>query len=190
MRAFNNDWHFHRGDTQGAEAIDFDDSSWRTLDVPHDWSIEDLPIAADETRGAIWTDGTNPMHTGPFDMYASEGQISTGWTVGGIGWYRKTFNGPEVPRGCKAELRFEGVYMNCDVWLNGVHLGTHPYGYTEISFDVTAHLIGRPQYRRAQGEQHRPQQPVVLGFRHLSQGMAHRRGRVANSRARRIRDDS
>ncbi len=140
VRAFNDDWRFHRGDTQGAEAIDFDDSSWRTLDVPHDWSIEDLPVVADETGGAIWTDGTNPMHTGPFDMYASEGQISTGWTVGGIGWYRKTFNGPEVPGGCKAELRFEGVYMNCDVWLNGVHLGVHPYGYTEFSFDVTAHL--------------------------------------------------
>ena len=140
MRAFNDDWHFHRGDTAGVEAADFDDSSWRTLDVPHDWTIEDLPAAADDGKGAIWTEGTNPVRTGPFDMYSSEGQISTGWTVGGIGWYRKTFDKPAVPQGGKAELRFEGVYMNCDVWLNGVHLGNHPYGYTEFAFDATPHL--------------------------------------------------
>ena len=81
-----------------------------------------------------------PLHTGPFDLYASEGQVSTGWTVGGMGWYRKTFDKPQVPPGGKAELRFEGVYMNCDVWLNGAHLGNHPYGYTEFAFDATPHL--------------------------------------------------
>ena len=80
------------------------------------------------------------MHAGPFDLYASEGQVSTGWTVGGMGWYRKTFDKPQVPPGGKAELRFEGVYMNCDVWLNGAHLGNHPYGYTEFAFDATPHL--------------------------------------------------
>jgi beta-galactosidase len=140
VQAFNGDWHFHRGDAAGAEAPEFDDAAWRTLDVPHDWSIEDLPAVADEGKGAIWTEGTNPVRTGPFDLYASEGQISTGWTVGGIGWYRKAFDKPLVPQGGRAELRFEGVYMNCDVWLNGVHLGNHPYGYTEFAFDVTPHL--------------------------------------------------
>src|SRR6266702_2261368 len=45
---FNDGWRFHRGDAPGAEAEGFDDSSWRTLDVPHDWSIEDLPRTADE----------------------------------------------------------------------------------------------------------------------------------------------
>jgi beta-galactosidase len=138
--AFNDDWRFHRGDATGAEAPGFDDAAWRTLDVPHDWSIEDLPEAADQSKAAIWTEGTNPVRTGPFDMYASEGQISTGWTVGGVGWYRKTFDKPQVPMGGKAELRFEGVYMNCDVWLNGAHLGNHPYGYTEFAFDVTPQL--------------------------------------------------
>lgn len=139
-RAFNEDWRFHRGDAAGADAVAFDDSGWRVLDVPHDWSIEDLPHAEDPAKGTIWSEGTSPLRTGPFDVYESEGQISTGWTVGGLGWYRKTLEKPQVPQGGKAELRFEGVYMNCDVWLNGMHLGNHPYGYTEFAFDVTQHL--------------------------------------------------
>ena len=137
---FNDDWRFHRGDTQGAEAEGFDDSSWRALDIPHDWTIEDLPQAADQAAGATWSGGSTPLRAGPFDMYASEGQISTGWTVGGMGWYRKTFDKPQLAPGGKAELRFEGVYMNSDVWINGAHLGNHPYGYTEFAFDVTPHL--------------------------------------------------
>jgi len=140
MRSFNDDWRFHRGDSPGVEAEGFDDSGWRALDIPHDWSIEDLPSPAAESPDAIWSGGDTPLRTGPFDMYASEGQIATGWTVGGVGWYRRTFDRPQVPAGGKAELRFEGVYMNCDVWLNGVHLGNHPYGYTEFAFNVTPHL--------------------------------------------------
>ena len=137
---FNDDWRFRRGDAPGAEAASFDDASWRTLDVPHDWTIEDLPTGPDEGQGAIWGQAAAPLRSGPFDMYASEGQVSTGWMVGGMGWYRKTFDKPQVPAGGKAELRFEGVYMNCDVWLNGTHLGNHPYGYTEFAFDITPHL--------------------------------------------------
>jgi beta-galactosidase len=137
--AFSDDWRFHRGDVSGAEVPDFSDSAWRTLDVPHDWSIEDLP-PTDSGKGAVWAAGTTPTHAGPFDMYASEGQTATGWTVGGIGWYRKTFERPTVAPGGKSELRFEGVYMNSEVWLNGVKLGSHPYGYTECAFDLTPHL--------------------------------------------------
>ena len=137
---FNDGWRFHRGDAPGADAASFDDSAWRTLDVPHDWTIEDLATRADEGRGAEWTGGVTPLRTGPFDIYESEGQMATGWTVGGIGWYRKTFAKPELPPGGKAELRFEGVYMNSDVWLNGVHLGNHPYGYTEFAYDITPRL--------------------------------------------------
>lgn len=136
---FTGDWRFHRGDITGAEAPSFDDSAWRTLDVPHDWSIEDLPPASDQGEGAVWSEGTNPLRIGPFDMYKSEGQISTGWTVGGIGWYRKVFQTPS-PKPQRAELRFEGVYMNSDVWINGTHLGNHPYGYTPFAYDLTPHL--------------------------------------------------
>ncbi len=137
---FNDGWRFHRGDAQGADAASFDDSAWRALDVPHDWTIEDLPTHADEGRGAEWTGGVTPLRTGPFDMYESEGQMATGWTVGGIGWYRKSFDRPSLPESGRAELRFEGVYMNSDVWINGVHLGNHPYGYTEFAYDITPHL--------------------------------------------------
>ena len=137
---FTSDWRFHRGDSEGAESAGFDDSSWRVLDVPHDWSIEDLPIAEPEGMGAVWSQGTNPLRTGPFDVYASEGQIATGWMVGGIGWYRKSFDKPEVAPGGKVELRFEGVYMNSEVWINGASLGNHPYGYTPFAYDLTPHL--------------------------------------------------
>lgn len=142
---FCSDWHFHRGDAEGAEGPGFNHESWRTLDVPHDWSIEDLPAAEDAAASpALWTDGTNPARVGPFDVYASEGQISTGWTVGGIGWYRKIFQSPQVAPGGKVELRFEGVYMNSDVWFNGAKLGTHPYGYTPFTYDVTKLLKPGP----------------------------------------------
>ncbi len=70
---FDFDWKFHRGGAQGAEMPAFDDSNWRKLDLPHDWSIENIP-------------GTNS----PFDPDAI-GQVSTGFTVGGTGWYRKRF---------------------------------------------------------------------------------------------------
>jgi beta-galactosidase len=137
---FNDSWRFHRGDAPGADGANFDDASWRTLDVPHDWSIEDLPGEADEGRDAIWSEGTSPLRVGPFDAYESEGQIATGWMVGGTGWYRKTFDKPALPQGGTAELRFEGVYMNCDVWINGALLGNHPYGYTPFAYDITPHL--------------------------------------------------
>jgi len=138
MMAFNDNWRFHRGDAEGAQTAEFRDSAWRILDVPHDWSIEDLPGSEEH---AIWNAGNDPVRTGPFDMNTSEGKGSTGWTVGGIGWYRKNFEKPAaLPKGGKVELRFEGVYMNSDVWLNGIPLGNHPYGYTEFAFDLTPHL--------------------------------------------------
>ena len=135
---FSDGWRFHRGDAHGAEAVGFNDAGWRAVDVPHDWSIEDVP-GGEET--AVWSQGTDPVRTGPFDIYSSEGQAATGWTVGGVGWYRKHFAKPAGlgPSG-KVEVRFEGVYMNSDVWINGTHLGNHPYGYTEFPYDLTPHL--------------------------------------------------
>jgi beta-galactosidase len=137
---FSDGWRFHRGDVAGADAASFDDSEWRTLDVPHDWSIEDLPDSAAQNRDSIWAEGTNAVRTGPFDLYASEGQGATGWTVGGVGWYRKAFRRPQVPASGKVEVRFDGVYMNAGVWINGAKLGNHPYGYTGFAFDLTPHL--------------------------------------------------
>src|SRR5579884_2806741 len=73
LQPFNDDWRFHRGDAPGAESSTFSDARWRVLDLPHDWSIEDLPQERDAGRGAVWTQGTTPVRMGPFDMYLSEG---------------------------------------------------------------------------------------------------------------------
>jgi beta-galactosidase len=139
-QSFDSGWRFHRGDAAGAERPEFDDSPWRTLDVPHDWSIEDLPPHPASTgEAAVWADANCPARVGPFDRDLSEGKRDTGWVVGGAGWYRKHFSGAPF-RGRHVEIRFDGVYMLSDAWLNGTHLGTHPYGYTSFAYDLTPHL--------------------------------------------------
>lgn len=163
--SFDEGWLFHRGDVSGAGQAGFDDRGWRTLDVPHDWQIEDLPYATstdsaatDNPSGFSFVtspspDGAPPPVIGPFDRHASAGGRSQGYTVGGIGWYRKHFTVPgresdERERRTdrdvrRVELRFDGIYQNADVWLNGVHLGFHPNGYTSFAYDLTPHLRHR-----------------------------------------------
>ena len=120
---FDTSWRFHPGDVQNAEKNDFDDSSWRTLDLPHDWSIEDIP-------------GTHA----PVDSNAIGG-ASTGYMVGGTGWYRKTFIAGNDIKGKCIRIQFDGIYMIAEIWLNGISLGTHPYGYTSFSYDITSRLV-------------------------------------------------
>ena len=115
-------WRFHLGGAQGAENPAFNDTQWRKIDLPHDWSIEDLPFTGS-----------------PFNINAIS-QVNGGFTTGGTGWYRKTFTVPENMNGKHFRLIFEGVYMNADVWLNGKNLGIHPYGYTSFWFDITGDL--------------------------------------------------
>jgi len=124
--SFDEGWRFHRGDVENGSQINYNDADWRNIDLPHDWSIEDLP-------------GTQS----PFSPDAING-VSVGFTTGGIGWYRKTFTLPLVGRKHKTTgaderiiILFDGVYMNADVWINGVHLGNHPYGYTSFYYDIT-----------------------------------------------------
>lgn len=117
---FDFNWKFHRGGAQGAEAVSLDDTGWRNVDLPHDWSIENLP-------------GTDS----PFNINAIS-QVSGGFTTGGTGWYRKKFTVPRNLTGKQVIIMFEGVYMNADVWLNGKLLGNHPYGYTSFWFDITS----------------------------------------------------
>jgi beta-galactosidase len=115
---FDEGWRFFRGDTAGAEKVKFDDSSWRKLDLPHDWSIENLP-------------GTNS----PFNPDAIS-EVSGGFTTGGTAWYRKSFI---IPRehAKRILIQFDGIYMNPEIWINGISLGSHPYGYTSFWFDIT-----------------------------------------------------
>ena len=138
---FDDGWLFLRGDAAGAQEAGFDASAWRKVDLPHDWSIEDLP-AQSATSGvdAIWQDCNCPETAGPFSRMKSEGEGATGWVVGGIGWYRKSFPTPSLPQGGRAIILFDGIYRNAELWVNGTELGKHPYGYTAFYFDVTDSL--------------------------------------------------
>ena len=124
---FDDDWKFYRGDVEGAELPAFDDRTWRTVDLPHDWSIENLPA---QKSGEV---------VGPFST-ESIGTTATGYTVGGTGWYRKTFTLPVNEKIKQTIISFDGVYMNCDVWVNGHFLGNHPYGYTAFQYDISEYL--------------------------------------------------
>src|SRR3954451_7666723 len=84
----------------------YDDSAWRRVDLPHDWSIELLPQP---------TGGTT---------------AGTGFFQGGLGWYRKTFSLPRSLRGMRISVEFDGVYMDSEVFFNGHQVASHPYGYT------------------------------------------------------------
>jgi len=135
---FDQEWSFLRGDAAGAEDPGFDDSTWRRVDLPHDWSIEDLTPTSEATgEGTIWVGGNTPTKIGPFDVALSAGQEATGWVVGGTGWYRKQFRFPAMDGHAQVEIRFDGVYMNSEVWINGHSLGAHPNGYTSFAYDLT-----------------------------------------------------
>ena len=110
---FDFDWKFLKGDAPGAQGAAFDDSGWRSLDLPHDWSIE-----------------------GPF----SEKERAQGGLPTGIGWYRKSFRLPENYRDRMVSVEFDGVYENSEVWINGQYLGKRPYGYINFTYDLTPHL--------------------------------------------------
>lgn len=112
---FNEGWSFHLGDVAGAEQEDFDASSWRVLNVPHDWSIE-------QNYTTIKTAG------------------STGFLPAGIGWYRKTFELKAKELSKVTHIEFDGVYCNSEVWINGHYLGIRPYGYIPFSYDLSKYL--------------------------------------------------
>jgi len=272
-RSFDSDWRFIRADAPGAEVPGFADSAWRTLDLPHDWSIEDLPplevsvpelsvvdgewrfqkgddaswkeakfddsqwqsVALPDTwehhsdytaddvygwfrrriaipaeckgkdfdlllgriddvdeawlngkriggtgsfppdyhtaydtlrryrvpaalvrgdgsdvlavrvfdgggNGGILESGVRSIRVGPFGPGESEGGASTGHVLGGTGWYRKHFKLTALETQKLVAVRFDGVYMNADFWINGTHLGNHPYGYTSFDYDLTPYL--------------------------------------------------
>ena len=121
---FDSQWRFFKGDEEGAQSAAFNDGSWRTLDLPHDWSIE-----------------------GPF----SEDAPATGngaYLPTGIGWYRKQFTLPATTRGKRVILQLDGVYQRSEVWINGTSLGMRPYGFITLSYDLTSHLnpAGSPNH--------------------------------------------
>ncbi len=126
-QSFDIHWRFKKGKEIDAKSFGFNDSGWRILDVPHDWSIEDL--AENNTDSTV----------GPFYKNAM-GKNKTAFTVGGTAWYRKHFTLDKSTLNKNVYIQFDGVYMNSDVWINGYHLGNHPNGYTSFIYDLTAHL--------------------------------------------------
>lgn len=113
--SFNADWRFHKGNAEGAERPEFDDTYWRHLRLPHDWAIE-----------------------GPFDIKYNA--RCGGLPFHGIGWYRKTFSVPGSARGKSVSVEFDGAMYNAEVYLNGKKVGHRPYGYIGFVCDLTPHL--------------------------------------------------
>jgi len=116
VERFYKEWKFHLGDIPNGQESTLDDSNWRTINLPHDWSIEG---EFSESHPASPGGGALP---------------------GGIGWYRKTFTLPESERSRLAFIEFDGVYRNSEVWINGHYLGKRPYGYISFRYELTPYL--------------------------------------------------
>lgn len=104
-------WKFILKDEPEAYHKGFSDQTWDTVTLPHDWSVHY-----------------------PFSREYSSG---TGYVRGGTAWYRKHFTLPDELHGKKIFLRFDGVYKNSQVWINGYYLGKRPYGYTTFQYDIS-----------------------------------------------------
>ena len=107
-------WKFNLGDAAGANNPQFDDSTWRAVNIPHDYSIEQ-----------------------EFNKDCASG---TGYLPGGIGWYRKEFTLPQSENKKHVEIQFDGVYENSEVWINGHYLGKRPYGFISFCYDLTPYI--------------------------------------------------
>jgi beta-galactosidase len=113
---FNADWKFAESDPTHAEQAEFDDAVWRTVAVPHDWSIVG-PVAE-----------KNPSGQGG------------GYFPTGVAWYRKSFSLPVADAHRRVLIVFDGVMANSDVWVNGTLLGHRPNGNVSFYYDLTSHI--------------------------------------------------
>lgn len=112
---FNQGWQFLKGEAKGAENPNYDDSKWRTLNLPHDWAIEG-PFSNDYNARC----GGLPFH--------------------GTGWYRKVFKLDTADKGKIFRIEFEAAMKSSDVWINGHHLGFRWSGYISFEYELTQHL--------------------------------------------------
>jgi beta-galactosidase len=114
--SFDFNWKFALGDFPDASKTDFNDANWRSLNVPHDFSIEH-----------------------PFDSTKATNS-GGGFAYSGIGWYRKNLKLDKSTVNKKVSILFEGIYRNSEVWINGHYLGLRPYGYSSFYYDLTPYL--------------------------------------------------
>jgi len=111
---FNDNWRFKLADVKNGADNNLDDSNWRLLDLPHDWSIE--------------------------GVYSPDRASCSGYLSGGIGWYRKNFTIPDSEKDKKIYIYFEGVYNHSEVFINGISVGKRPNGYISFMYDLTPYL--------------------------------------------------
>jgi beta-galactosidase len=124
---FNDNWKFYRGSIANAEQPSFNDSKWRLLDLPHDWSVEPVPIQHKDVT------------VGPFSKLneSGAGGADYGQTLGGEGWYRKEFTIAKEDADKLFILYFEGVYNQSELFINGKKVNFNHYGYTSYKVDIT-----------------------------------------------------
>lgn len=115
---FDVGWKFYQGNVE-EEALSpgYNDSGWRQLDLPHDWSIE-----------------------GTYEQTANGTDWQSGYLPAGTGWYRKTFAYDPAWKDKKVRIQFDGIYLNSEVWINGHSLGKRPNGYIGFEYDLTPFL--------------------------------------------------
>ena len=143
---FDNDWKFHFGHAANAEkdfnytianifsksgaagstAINprFDDSKWKTLNLPHDWAV-DLPF--------VNVDNFDVMAHG----YKPVGGL---FPETSIGWYRKHFLVAKEDSGQHIQLQFDGIFRDANIWVNGFYLGNNKSGYVGVAYDITDYV--------------------------------------------------
>ena len=140
-------WKFHLGDLPfpkahggwtkagnfnlGAVDPTFDDTSWRTVDLPHDFVVEGTISRNLDVSEGVGNAGIAGMVPGQ-NLYTMHGSLPMG-----VGWYRKNFFVPDTDEGRRLALVFDGVARNGSFWLNKHHLGRHPSGFTGIRHDIT-----------------------------------------------------
>lgn len=132
-QTFKTGWKFTRVDDSAASQVDYDDSRWQTVTVPHDWAIYG-PFDANNDRQqvAIEQDGQK-------EAMAHAGRTG-GLPFVGPGWYRLEFEAPEFTDGRRAALVFDGAMSHARVWVNGNEAGYWPYGYNSFYLDVTPYM--------------------------------------------------
>lgn len=111
-KKFNENWLFSLSDDSLSTSVSYDDSKWRKLDLPHDWSVE--------------------------GQLSPSLASCTGYLPGGIGWYRKHFQ--VTDKAARHYIYFEGAYNRSEVYLNGHLLGKRPNGYISFMYDMTPYL--------------------------------------------------
>jgi len=111
---FNENWKFYYGTSSTAQNPSFNDSSWTSVNLPHDFSI--------------------------IQAFTTSSEAEAGFLPGGTGWYRKTFTLPTGFEGKTLVLNFDGVYSSSTVYVNGTQIGEHHYGYSAFAFDITDYV--------------------------------------------------